>query len=234
MNILLDDVSVYLGGKKILKNINFSLPPGLNFVLGLNGSGKTTLLRCLSKSVPFTGEVLIGEKSLREIPPDLFSKTVSIVHQKWFPPFRISLKDFVLMGRFPYLNWLGSYSKKDLESVDEEMCRMKIDHLKSRFIDQVSGGELQRVFICRALVQQCPVILLDEPAQSLDPPGKREIYQLLVELADQGKTLICTTHDIDVLPLAHSYCIGIREGEVVLNEKVLQLSPEVLTQIYAK
>ena len=234
MKIVLEDVKVRYGEKFVLKGINLSISSRLNFVLGLNGSGKTTLLRCLSKSIPFEGTILLDGTSLSDIPPTEFAKTIAIVHQKWSPPFQISIKDFVLMGRFPYLNWMGSYSKEDLECVHQEMHRLKINHLQTRSIDQVSGGELQRVFLCRALVQECPILLLDEPAQSLDPPSKKELYQLLVALAERGKTIICTTHDIAIIPYVGSHCLGIREGELVLNEPLQTLSPQNAQTIYAK
>lgn len=232
MKIVLEDVKVKYGEKHILKGITLSFPARLNFVLGLNGSGKTTLLRCLSKSIPFQGSISLNGTSLPDILPAEFAKTVAIVHQKWSPPFKISIKDFILMGRFPYLSWMGSYSKNDLACVQQEMLRLKIEHLQTRSIDQVSGGELQRVFLCRALVQECPVLLLDEPAQSLDPPSKKELYQLLVELTERGKTIICTSHDIAVIPYTASHCLGIREGEVVLNESLEALSPQQMQAIY--
>ena len=235
MKIVLDDVKVKYGEKYVLKGIGLSFSPKLNFVLGLNGSGKTTLLRCLSNSIPFEGSIWLDDTSLSDIPPAEFAKTIAIVHQKWSPPFRISIKDFVLMGRFPYLGWMGSYSQQDLDCVQQEMHRLKIDHLQTRSIDEVSGGELQRIFLCRALVQECPILLLDEPAQSLDPPSKQELYHLLVELAERGKTIICTTHDIAIIPYDASHCVGIREGKLVLNEPIQQaLSPHQMQTIFAK
>ena len=232
MTITLKDVNVSLGEKQVLKHVSFSFDKGLNFILGLNGSGKTTLLHCLSKGVTYGGNISIDGVPLEEMSPKQFARLVSIVHQKWSIPFRISVMDFVLMGRFPYLNWLGNYSKQDKELVLEELKRLHIFHLKERFIDQLSGGELQRVFLCRAMAQNCPIMLLDEPAQSLDPPGKKELYFLLRDLARQDKTIICTTHDIEILPLEGSHVIGIREGELVFKGKVENLSEEIQAKIY--
>ena len=232
MTITLKEVNVSLGEKPVLKHINFSFDKGLNFILGLNGSGKTTLLHCLSKGVSYEGYISVDGTPLKEMSPKDFARIISIVHQKWSIPFRISVMDFVLMGRFPYLNWLGNYSKHDRELVYKELERLHILHLKDRFIDQLSGGELQRVFLCRAMAQNCPIMLLDEPAQSLDPPGKKELYLLLRELAGQDKTIICTTHDIEILPLEGSHVIGIREGELVFKGNVEALSPEIQAKIY--
>ncbi|MEM6628049.1 MAG: ABC transporter ATP-binding protein [Bacteroidota bacterium] len=232
MTITLKDVSVSLGEELVLESIGLSIDQGLSFILGLNGSGKTTLLNCLSKSVPYKGDISILGTSIQKMSPKEFARTVSIVHQKWSIPFRISVFDFVLMGRFPYLNWLGSYSKLDRGLVLRNLEQLQIEHLKNRFIDQVSGGELQRVFLCRALAQDSPIMLLDEPAQSLDPPGKKDLYLLLKKLAQKGKTIICTTHDIETLPLMGSQVIGIRGGKVVFKGKVDSLSPEVQFQIY--
>jgi len=157
LNITLENVQVVLGDNEILRGVSLAFQKGLNFVLGLNGSGKTTLIRCLGKSVPYQGNIWIDGRNLSSLSHQEFARTISIVHQNWSLPFRITVQDFVLMGRFPYLNWLGAYTEADRKIALQQMELLQIAHLKDRYLDQVSGGERQRVFLSRSMVQDCPI-----------------------------------------------------------------------------
>ena len=232
MTIRLEDVQVALGENEVLRGVSLTFKKGLNFVLGLNGSGKTTLIRCLGKSVAYQGNIWIDQLNLSNLTQQEFAQTISVVHQNWTLPFRITVQDFVLMGRFPYLNWLGSYTEEDWELVFQQMKLLQIEHLKDRFLDQISGGERQRVFLSRSMAQNCPIMLLDEPAQSLDPPAKIELYALLTELAKTEKTVICSSHDIWELPLNDSYLIGIKDGKLVFEGSPTAMDESLKKIIY--
>jgi len=230
--ICLEDVSVDLGESPILHGLTFQFKSGLNFLIGLNGSGKTTLLKCITRDVAYHGKITLGKQNLKTLSPKAFARNIAIVHQTWNIPFRYKVIDFVMMGRFPFLAWWGGYQKSDYENVHNELQRMGVDHLAQRTLDEVSGGELQRVLLARALSQKTPLLLLDEPAQSLDPKGRVAIYRLLRKLASDDKTIICTSHDIDLLQVPDAYIWAIKDGKLIYQLRGNEFTQSVMEDVY--
>ncbi len=230
--ICLEDVSVDLGDSPILHGLTFQFKSGLNFLIGLNGSGKTTLLKCITQDVAYQGTITLNKQNLKTLSPKAFAHSIAIVHQTWDIPFRYKVMDFVMMGRFPFLAWWGSYQKSDYEKVREELHRMEVSHLAQRTLDEVSGGELQRVLLARALCQRTPLLLLDEPAQSLDPKGRVAMYRLLKKLASDGKTIICTSHDIDLLQVPDVYIWAIKDGKLIYQLEGSEFTQSVMEDVY--
>lgn len=144
---------------------------------------------------------------------------MAVVRQRVNLPFQLKVLDFVLMGRYAKLDWWGSYSKRDHSRVEEELERMSIKNLKARNLDEISGGELQKVLLARALVQDTPWLLLDEPGQQLDPRKRKELYQLLTDLSQEGKKIICSTHDREAVEQGLSRVVGLKAGEVIYDQE---------------
>jgi iron complex transport system ATP-binding protein len=174
-------------------------------ILGPNGSGKTTLLKCLNRSLtPREGTVLIDEKDYKDMSRKEIATRIGVVPQGANINFPFSALDIVMMGRTPELKRFESETKRDIEIVKEAMAMTNIEHLAARPMDQISGGERQRVIIARALAQKPRILLLDEPTLHLDVNHQLDILELITGLARKEKLLvIIVTHD---LALAARYC----------------------------
>ena len=217
--LIVQQLSVKVSSGNILNDISAFFSVGLHYIVGLNGSGKSTLLKTFNQSIGYQGNILLGDKNIRQFSVKELAQNMAFVPQHLAIHFPILVSDFVLSGRFPYLSWLGNYSQKDKELVVSNLERLGILHLQNRKIQTLSGGELQKVYIARALTQESPIILLDEPAQSLDPLNKAFLYELLVELVAEGKHIICTTHDLEAVVQPKAQIWGMRNGKIVLNRK---------------
>jgi iron complex transport system ATP-binding protein len=192
----------YGDDKIIFPDISFVAGEGeMIALLGVNGIGKSTLLRTISglqKSV--SGNILIGEKPLETMTVQERAKHISIVLTERIFVDNISVREFIALGRMPYTNWLGKLSAEDTAELEKVIAIMKIEKLQHKFFNQISDGEKQKVLIARALCQQTPVIILDEPTAFLDFRNKKEILELLAAIArDMKKTVILSTHDIEAV-----------------------------------
>ena len=187
--------------RKVLKDINLSIFSGeLVCLLGPNGIGKSTLLRTLSGLLPkLSGTIMINGRALEEYSEKELSKQVGVVLTDHPQLRNMRVEELVALGRAPYTNVFGGQSSDDKVFVDEAISLVGIDKLRGRMIRELSDGERQKVMIARALAQQTPVIILDEPTAFLDFPSKVEVMKLLRNLAhDMHKTILLSTHDLDL------------------------------------
>ncbi|MEL6594163.1 MAG: ABC transporter ATP-binding protein, partial [Bacteroidota bacterium] len=180
MQITLNQLTAHYQNRSVLRDVSVSFVSGLSYLIGANGSGKTTLLHCLAGLHPFGGDILLDGKALPS--GRNLAQMIALVPQRIELPFRFSVEEYVLMGRFPYLNWLGTYQPEDRERARQAMSDLGISGFAERSLQQLSGGELQKVLLARAICQDTPVLLLDEPAQSLDPWQQNWLYQQLEAL----------------------------------------------------
>jgi len=169
-------------------------------LLGPNGIGKSTLLRTLSGLLPkLSGTIMINGRALEEYSEKELSKQVGVVLTDHPQLHNMRVEELVALGRAPYTNFFGGLSFEDKVFVDEAISLVGIDKLRGRMIRELSDGERQKVMIARALAQQTPVIILDEPTAFLDFPSKVEVMKLLRNLAhDMHKTILLSTHDLDL------------------------------------
>lgn len=216
-SLIAKQLSVKAASGNILNDISAFFDVGLHYIVGLNGSGKSTFLKTLNQSIDFEGDILLDNVSTRQLSVKELARKMAFVPQHLALNFPISVGDFVLSGRFPHLSWLGNYSKADKEFAVQNLQRLEILHLQNRTTQTLSGGELQKVYIARALTQATPFILLDEPAQSLDPLNKAALYALLAELVSEGKHILCTTHDMEAVLQPNSTIWGMKNGRFALQ-----------------
>ena len=198
--IKFEKITVVFGSRTLLDSAECTFTRGtLNALVGRNGAGKSSLLRILAAiDSPNSGEVVVGGKPLHTIAAEERAKIISFVSTQRVRVANLRCWDVVATGRAPYTNWIGSISKEDTEIIYQSLAAVGMESFADRAIDTLSDGEFQRVMIARALAQQTPVILLDEPTAFLDIPTRFEICRLLADLAhNQGKTIIFSTHDID-------------------------------------
>jgi iron complex transport system ATP-binding protein len=222
-----DKVSVARGQKEILHSLSFGIQPGsLTFITGLNGSGKSTLLQTLSKMLPFSGSISFLDRPLRQWTESELSKQLAIIQQLHTLPFALNVRDFILLGRFSRLGFWGNYQASDYHALDKAAAVTGVMPFLDQMLSELSGGELQKVYITQALIQETEVMLLDEPSRFLDPLNRKELYQLLEQLTQAGKTILCVSHDVEIFSLPNAHFLGIRSGHLVWEGKVSEVQRE--------
>ncbi len=182
-------------------SLNATLPQGtLTALLGVNGVGKSTLLRTLAGFIPpLSGQVVLDGTPLSAYSPQQLARTLSVVLTHRPPDQHITADEVVRSGRLPYARFLGLKGENDQAIVSRALQLTHTEQFCRRPLRSLSDGEQQRVFIAKALAQQTPVILLDEPTAFLDFPTKAATLRLLSRLAhDEGKTLLFSTHDVEL------------------------------------
>lgn len=231
--IELRHITVSFGDRRILDDISVDIAEGrITAVMGPNGCGKTTLLRCIDGLwQPNGGEVLIDGKPVQDYSARALAQKVAFVRQHAQTDFDFSAFETVLMGRNPYQKRLQNESQADWDIVEQCMRQTNTWHLRFSKPGQMSGGELQRVMIARALAQQTPVLLLDEPVSSLDIAHQLEIMRLLHDAKE--KTIVIVIHDLN---LALQFCDDLllfHEGKLVYQGAVNKgLTPENICTVY--
>lgn len=188
-------------GSVLLSNLNTSLKQGeLACLIGVNGSGKSTLIRTLAGlHLPLRGDVCINNRQLNSYTRHQLAKQVSIVLTDKIDDGNLSVFELVSLGRYPYLNWHGKPAAKDEEVIRWAIEKVGIDHLTHRNILELSDGERQKSIIARALAQDTPLMLLDEPTAHLDLPNRVSILSLLRKLAkDTQKAILLSTHELEM------------------------------------
>lgn len=185
----------------IAKNLNLNLENGqLISLVGANGIGKSTLLRTLTGiQKPLSGTVTLNNKDIFSYEPLELAQNLSLVLTENLPPSNLTVFELIALGRQPYTNWLGKLSDADLEKVNQAIALTRIEHLVSKRHYEISDGQLQIVLIARALAQDTPLIILDEPTTHLDLLHKVSVFKLLKKLSKETqKCILFSTHDIDL------------------------------------
>ncbi len=192
-------LSFSFGGQQILRDITVNYGPAqIHGLVGPNGSGKTTLLKNICRIYsPQEGDVKLLGRDCKNMARRQLSSQVSLVPQNPKVNFPISVYDLVLMGRYPHLKRFQTLNNHDFEVVERALQATKTDHLRERSLTELSGGEAQLVLIARALATEASLILLDEPTASLDIGNSLAIMELLMDLKNQGKTILTSVHDLN-------------------------------------
>jgi iron complex transport system ATP-binding protein len=222
------------GARAVLRDVNLTLGRGESAVLlGPNGSGKSTLLKTLSKTLPvLDGEIRAQGADIREVSHSGLAKRVAYVPQEELPPFRFTVRQVVLMGRMPLSAGFFD-TPADISASDEAMREADCLHLADRPITEISGGERQRALIARALAQDAPVLLLDEPTSHLDIGHQLAIVDLIRKLKEQGKAILAAMHDLNLAQDIGERAILLHEGRVAADSKVEEvLANDLLDKTY--
>ena len=211
----------------VAEGINLALQQGsLTALIGANGIGKSTLLRTLTGiQQPLSGQVLLNGEEITAYSANSLAQNLSIVLTESLPPSNLTVYELVALGRQPYTNWLGELADSDKELVQKAMALTHIENLAHKKHYEISDGQLQRVLIARALAQDTPLIILDEPTTHLDLQHKVELLRLLKKLAHEaGKCILYSTHDLDLaLQLSD-------EIMVMVSGRLLQGTPKQLIE----
>jgi iron complex transport system ATP-binding protein len=193
-----EHASVLYERRPALRDITLSLPPGsMTVLLGPNGSGKTTLLRVLAGVIaPTAGSVRLGDVPLRHMSRAAIARSCAYLPQQTGTTFEIRVEDAVALGRYPHIGSWGAMTVADHQKVTWALDRVGMNGLRTRPLPTLSGGERQRAFIARALAQDAPILLLDEPIAALDIGHQLELMSLLAEFHGEGRTILASLHDL--------------------------------------
>ncbi len=202
----------------LLNNVNLEIQRGeVVCLLGPNGSGKSTLLRTLSGlQPPLGGAIRIMGKPVRSNQAKATARLLSVVLTEPLAIRDLTVRQLVTMGRYPYMNWLGTPDQDDLRIIERSIIQARMQGYEERNLYELSDGELQRAMVARALCQDTPLILLDEPTAHLDLPNRVSIMRLLKSLAaETGKSILFSSHELDLAMQTAGTLWLLRPGEPV-------------------
>ena len=242
--LTISHLSAGYGKKIILDDINLTVEDGsVVALIGPNGSGKTTLIRAASGVLPLaSGDLLVDGKPINRLGEQERARLVSVVPQGRGLPPAFTVREVVALGRTPYLNWLGQFSEKDQEIVENAFMQTDLGDLAERPIAELSGGEQQRVLLARALAQQTGVMLLDEPTSHLDLQFQVNIMERIHRLAHPEtsasektppRAILVAVHDLNLLNFFADRVVLITKGKIIAAgspEEVLD--EEILSEAY--
>lgn len=228
MKIEVKELEVGYVQQRVIKGMSLTLNEGeFCALLGPNGTGKSTLLKALIGELPVSGgKILLDSKPLPEWKQVEIAKRIALIAQEQVLQFDFTVEEYVLMGRYPYTDYWQTYTKEDQKIVSEMLNELNLAHFEKRIINQLSGGEKQRVSIARALIQDTPFLLMDESLSFLDINHQIEIMELLYRICkEKRKTILIVSHNIN---LSAEFCermLLMKDGKIIADASV----EEVLT-----
>ena len=199
--IRFDNIRLGYGDRTLIDNLSAEVRRGeLTALVGRNGTGKSTLLRAIAQlGEVLAGDILIGGAPLRTLSPSDMASRVAFVTTDKVRIANLRCRDVVALGRAPYTNWIGRMQEQDKAIVEQALASVGMTAYADTTMDRMSDGECQRIMIARALAQQTPIILLDEPTAFLDMPNRYELCTLLRRLAhEEQKCILFSTHELDI------------------------------------
>ena len=234
MELVVRNVSKDFDSRKVLDTISFSLSDGeILALVGPNGSGKSTMIKCLTQiHEQSEGSVTIDGEDIRKIDPTDLATKIGYVPQSFSYTLYSTVFETVLLGRRRYIKW--SVSEEELSRVQQSLDALEMGHMAGHFMDQLSGGERQKVFIARALAQDPALFLFDEPTSALDIRYQIEVMETMRRITWQQKSaMIVAVHDLN---LAYRYAdtvLVLSRGRMVGYGKPDEvLTPECIREVY--
>lgn len=232
----LHDIFHGFEGRTVLSDMNAAIPEGeLFIIIGPNGSGKTTLLKLIMGLLPLQkGRIEILGKAMADYTARQLARTIAYVPQSVPVAFAFTVSQVVLMGRAPHLGFLGLESADDLKAAQQAMALAGIAHLADRRLDQLSGGEQQRVFIARAICQKPEILLLDEPTAALDLAHQVRVMDLMETLKkEQAITVVMVSHDLNLAAMYADRLLLLDQGRAAgIGPPASVLDYALLEQVY--
>lgn len=220
--------------KTVVDHVDLDLPKEqIIAFIGSNGAGKSTLLSMIARTLSRnSGQVFIDEKELEEWKNSELSKKLSILKQSNHFQIRLTIKELVAFGRYPYSK--GKLTKEDENIIEEALEYMELTDLKDRYLDELSGGQRQMALIAMVIAQNTEYIFLDEPLNNLDMHHSVQIMKVLKRLVkEKGKTIMVVIHDINFVSCYADYVVAMKNGRLIRNGVTSEIiDPEVLKEIY--
>ncbi len=223
------------GTHEVLFNVDFKAQAGeFIAIIGPNGSGKSTFLNVLSGVLAASdGQIKIMGNDAKSLTPRKRAHHMAVVPQRLLNVPQISVQDMVLLGRYAHLSWLGLYTEKDYEMAKKSLYEVGADALQGRTLHTLSGGELQRVLLARALTQDAPILLLDELSAGLDVARMVEVFDILDKKRQEMSCIITIMHDINLAALYATRLVGLKHGQICFDGPVDEVFTEAnLQELY--
>ena len=231
------ELEYFIEGNKIIDRISIDVSKGRFYaVVGPNGSGKTTLLDILSGSIkPQRGRVKLMDRDIRDMTRRDIARKVAVLPQDTSVLFDFCVFDVLVMGRHPYRDAFGTLDIEDLRLVDSVIDELGLGELLSRPITQISGGERQRCFLGRVIVQDTPIVFLDEATSNLDPYYTHEILGRIKGLtARKGVTVVSVFHDLSLASMYGDYVFFMKNGRIEYKGEVREVMvPEIVEDVFS-
>lgn len=227
--ITAQDLCVSIGGRRILDDVTFQVEEGQTVgLVGPNGSGKTTLLRALAGTLPYEGSLRLHDREVSSWKPRPLARELAFLRQNTSLEFDFTVEQLVLLGRSPHKGWLEGYSAADREHIRSALDRVELLPFLNRSVLTLSGGELQRALLAQALVQEAPLLLLDEPTAHLDIHHQFEFMEIVAELAAASHTTITVFHDLELAARFAGSILVLESGRLVAGGTPRQVLTEKL------
>lgn len=216
----------------ILRGVSFALDKGhILGVLGINGAGKSTLLKCINRVLkPKGGQVMLSGKDMSRMSRNEIARHLGYVPQKYSDEM-LTVFDTVLLGRKPYIEWAAT--EQDLSVVERVIKLMNLEHLALRPANQLSGGEMQKVILARALAQEPAVLLLDEPTSNLDLKNQLQFMNLVTKaVREHGLSAIVCLHDINLAFRFVDHFLMLKDGTVHTLAPKERITSDIIQEVY--
>jgi iron complex transport system ATP-binding protein len=220
LKLTIQNLTAGYDGREILHGVSATVMPGeLVALIGPNGTGKSTLIKAVSGILPITGgSIHIDSRDLLKLNSLERARLVSVIPQARHLPPAFTVREVVRMGRTPYIGWLGKISSHDEDVAEQAMQRTHISELADRQINELSGGEQQRVLVARAIAQQPRLLLLDEPTTHLDIQYQLNLMEIIVELAHHDHlAVLMAVHDLNLAAHFADRIVLLVRGEVAAS-----------------
>ncbi|MDD4811073.1 MAG: ABC transporter ATP-binding protein [Methanobacterium formicicum] len=228
----MNKVEFSYGNVPVLRDVNFEVQKGdFISILGVNGSGKSTLMKCINRILSFKdGIILVEDRDLKEMKNIEIAQKIGYVPQNSETGY-ITVFDAVLLGRKPYIKW--DVSRGDIELTEKVLKVMGLEDYSLRYINELSGGELQKVVIARALVQEPQILLLDEPTSDLDLKNQLEVMKIIKDVSSTQKIAsVVVMHDINLALRYSDKFIILKDGQVFTTGGKEVITPEIIKETY--
>ena len=228
--IALDALSVELGGTLVLDGVDAEIAAGEWVALiGPNGAGKSTLLRAVAGLVPYAGSIELDGNECSRLGRRELARRLAFVPQAPLLPPAMRVHEYVLLGRTPHIGVFGYESHSDLDAARRSLERLDLVPFAERPLGTLSGGEAQRAVLARALAQEAPFLLLDEPTASLDLGRQQQVLELVAGLREHGElTVLCAMHDLTLAGQYADRLLLLSQGKLVADGSPAEIATEAL------
>ncbi|MCK7545025.1 ABC transporter ATP-binding protein [Marinobacter bryozoorum] len=228
-------LSLAHGRYPVIKTLNLELPQGkVTAIVGPNGCGKSTLLNGLARvHVPAGGAVLLNGRDIHTLPSREVARQLALLPQDNTAPEGLTVTDLIRFGRQPHQGFLRRWTEQDQAILEQALAAADLAELADRPLDTLSGGQRQRAWIAMSIAQQTPLLLLDEPTSALDLGHQIEVFELIRQLAGQGKTVAMVVHDLVSACRYADHLVAMADGEILARGAPSDiLDPDLIHRLY--